>query len=239
MLTQCLIDILSIEWLNICSSMLFYWATSLSNLFISVSSKLCRYFSPDKDSHFSLALRGGKGGAMLTHTHAQQFKYYSFTLLFDSDLPLSDLYIKRCNYGAKSKIVCLNYGFVLTLICWIQNINYLTLDKVFLFSLYVFLFTYFLIVSGVHRLQKCHFVSKTMHSILNDVQEKVGSWVGLSVVHLGYFLLKLFHLDIYYIILLPFILLSNSLTPQWSRCAECARIYWQILSNSSFTRTNH
>ena len=38
---------------------------------------------------------------------------------------------------------------------------------------------------GLHRLQSCPQVSQLMHHILNKVQRKMGSWIGLSVVHLG------------------------------------------------------
>lgn len=38
---------------------------------------------------------------------------------------------------------------------------------------------------GLNRVQHAPRVSKTMHQILHKVQSEVGSWVGLSVVHLG------------------------------------------------------
>lgn len=38
---------------------------------------------------------------------------------------------------------------------------------------------------GLNRLQSAPRVSRMMHSILHKVQSEVGSWVGLSVVHLG------------------------------------------------------
>merc|ERR1712060_782795 len=38
---------------------------------------------------------------------------------------------------------------------------------------------------GLNRLQSAPRVSRMMHNILHKVQGEVGSWVGLSVVHLG------------------------------------------------------
>lgn len=38
---------------------------------------------------------------------------------------------------------------------------------------------------GLNRLQQCPRVAEAMHRILNKVKGRCGSWVGLSVVHLG------------------------------------------------------
>ncbi len=38
---------------------------------------------------------------------------------------------------------------------------------------------------GLNRVQSCPQVGAEMSSILHDVQRRCGSWVGLSVVHLG------------------------------------------------------
>jgi len=38
---------------------------------------------------------------------------------------------------------------------------------------------------GCHRVQQCPRVSKAMRSILHSAQQKLGTWVGSSVIHLG------------------------------------------------------
>merc|ERR1712080_68138 len=38
---------------------------------------------------------------------------------------------------------------------------------------------------GIQRVQQCPRISKAMRQILYNAQQKVGSWVGSSVIHLG------------------------------------------------------
>ena len=40
-------------------------------------------------------------------------------------------------------------------------------------------------VQGLNRVQQAPSVSRAMHSVLHRCQQRLGSWVGSSVVHLG------------------------------------------------------
>jgi len=44
---------------------------------------------------------------------------------------------------------------------------------------------YALAVQGLNRVQQAPSVSKAMHSILWRCQQRLGQWVGSSVIHLG------------------------------------------------------
>jgi hypothetical protein len=41
-------------------------------------------------------------------------------------------------------------------------------------------------ILGLNRMQSPQNVRTEMRNILNHVQSRVGGWVGLSVIHLGY-----------------------------------------------------
>lgn len=42
-----------------------------------------------------------------------------------------------------------------------------------------------LVVQGLNRVQQAPSVSRAMHAVLHRCQQRLGSWVGSSVVHLG------------------------------------------------------
>ncbi|KAL6752973.1 hypothetical protein V8C86DRAFT_1813438 [Haematococcus lacustris] len=117
------------------------------------------FFSPQGPRHpdFSLAIQGGKGGARLTHNHERQYHYVLQSLTLWREVS-TDMFKAReaLWYLAEADLLREGNSYRLT-------------DT----------------GQGLNRVQPAPCVSRAMHGILARCQERIGTWVGSSVVHLG------------------------------------------------------
>ena len=129
---------------------------------------LKKYFHPTKilDSEFTLAIRSGSGGARLSHNHEKQYQYVLQSLSLWREV-LHDMFKLWC--FAEDDLLNDNNWYRLRDTG--QGLN--RVQGIYLSTL---IFPHILAAPKVSRM---------MHTILNRAQQKVGCWVGSSVIHLG------------------------------------------------------
>jgi hypothetical protein len=125
---------------------------------------LKRFFKPDEvEQGYALAIQFGKEGARLSHSHEKQYNYVYQSLSLWREVQ--------------------HEMFQLWYVHWMLICDRCLAEKDLLSSenMYRLRDT----GQGLNRVQPAPSVYRLMSTILNRAQQKVGYWVGSSVVHLG------------------------------------------------------